>query len=239
MQCDLCGNKFRDNHVYSYEDVDGSKLCKFCYDAVTGVKEAEVESTMVVTDEQAGYVDLSNTKTCRSCKAICDNEENFCGSCGAWLYKNSYSNAANGLLENLQFIACPACNTNNEGARQFCKSCGNFLYNTLLSVKGESSKNSEKPISGCLSILSIPAGLLFTIIFISSAGIQDSWGFGVLLFVVLFVLVSAIFGIFSGAFAITPGKESEESSNSNATLGIIGMIVGVIVISIIILLFRG
>jgi len=192
-----------------------------------------------MTDEQTGNVDLSNTKTCRSCKAICKNEDKFCMSCGAWLYKNSYSNAASSLPENLNPIACPACNIENECARQFCKSCGIFLNNTQLNVAVESSSSSEKPVSGCLSILAIPAGILFAIIFISTAGIHDSWGLGILVIVLLFVLVAGVFGIFAGVFALAPGKESEESSNSNATLGIIGLIIGLIVVSFILLLFKG
>lgn len=137
-----------------------------------------------------------------------------------------------------QPIPCPACGHENDVSKQFCKSCGKWLNNIQSNIENTSEQNSSAPVAGCLSVLAIPFGIIFSIIFIKNVGVQDSWGFGILIFVILFVLGAAIVGVISGVFAVTPGKGSIKQSNANSTLGIVGMIISFAVIFIILLLFK-
>lgn len=104
MKCDLCGNKVKDNLVYSYEDVEGSKLCRSCYDAITGVKETEAnESSFYKAEEHEkasstknAHDETSDTELllirCKSCSATFEYSEDCCPSCGHRVLSNHVVN---------------------------------------------------------------------------------------------------------------------------------------------------
>jgi len=83
MKCDLCGNKVKDNLVYSYEDVEDSKLCKSCYDAVTGVQKTEANET---SDTEFLLI------RCKACSATFEYNEDCCPSCGHRVLSNDVVN---------------------------------------------------------------------------------------------------------------------------------------------------
>lgn len=92
MKCDLCNKNISSNNIFSYEEVEDSKLCSACYEKVTGKEEADikVESTSSISNhtpnyyterEDDSYSEHSLTR-CNACSATFDNTYVLCPTCG-------------------------------------------------------------------------------------------------------------------------------------------------------------
>ena len=118
-------------------------------------------------------------------------------------------------------VRCPSCKSTFENGAKFCANCGYWLSNTQLTP--------NTPVSGIVSIFSIPVGLFVAIVIYKVLPKYDFIGFATLYLIVLVIFCAVISGLISSVIALI-GPTINSKTNQN--LGIIGIIQSILAIAV-------